>query len=67
MLYIVVDTTDGKYEGIRIEINEIPLVGDIFLLKDIEVKIKEVVLSKNTLELISDNYIIVLEKINEEE
>lgn len=60
MTYIVQDATDGKYEGVRIQFDELPHVGDMFTFRDVEFKIKEIILSKNTLEVISDNYIINL-------
>lgn len=62
MTYLIVETTDSKYEGNRIEMDSVPSVGDLFEYRDVEFKIKELCISKNTLSLVSDNYIIVLEK-----
>jgi len=59
MIYLVKETTDRKYVGIRIELDSLPKIGDIFILKGIEVKVTYVYQGER-IKIYSENYIIVL-------
>lgn len=62
MKYIILETTDNKYEGARFEIESLPKIGEYFQFRDIEFRVKDIRLSEDVLIVYSDNYIIKIKK-----
>lgn len=64
MTFLVKDTTDNKYEGLRLQLDKIPLPGDIFEMKDVSFKIENIsIKDENEYTIFSENYIVVLLKV----
>ena len=64
MTYLVNATTDHKYVGIRIKLEKLPMIGDTFILKDIELKVVDITKDANIIKVFSYNYIVELKEEN---
>lgn len=59
MKYVIVDTTDGKYKGMHLELDRLPVRGEYFTVKDFTYEVIEVVDGEK---IYGTNYVTVLEE-----
>jgi hypothetical protein len=63
MKFIVVETTDGKYKGSHLEMEALPVRGELFTLRDFTYEVLKVDIVDDLVSVYGTNYIAVIKEI----
>jgi preprotein translocase subunit YajC len=65
MILKVIETTDSRFEGNKVEVDKIPFIDEIMSIGGIDIRVSYIKETGNRVEIGNPNYIIVFKKIGE--